>query len=736
MVPRVSRRDAWLLVVFAALLGVWWYLPRSEDALEAYLVDWSDLAEDAASRIVFRRGTESVVLERRGDATQRHPWVAVNRQQLPADPAVVDRILHDLEHLEIARLLTRTSPSYDLDRPQLVIEVSHRTGLRRLSIGADAVSPSGARYAVAWREGQERALVLGPGSARALDVPLDTVLDHRVTDWVPSELRSIAVTTPTGAFRLNRESDGHYLLLDGTSTQRARRDTAEAVAIALTELSFTRFSDAGVAARDLGSRPQLEVTLTARRDSQESHLRVRIGGRCSIEPPTTDAQPRELALVVDGSSHVTGCTDPERVQRLSAVRADLIDDALFSLHPDEVERLEASATKLHMTLDRAGSAFELKGEPPTPVTLRAGNHLLASLTALRGAVMGRCDFGAAARGTTLSLRSAVLSDERPTFERIAWPVPSGSTEAAEEPNAAVERLICRDDGVALRLGDAASALLAVDPSALRDPVLVDVPIEAIRQVTLVSSIGRQVLAQAANGSVNVVEPAQFNSDAAVVESLREHLAQLTVASFLPNLHPETTTLTRLATVEWNLDAQAKHRLQLFSDANDRVIGWLDADKTAFALDPGWLELVDGWLVDRSALRLTEGDEQVKLLRRTDTILLRRAGSSHDAEWAIEGAAAAGATAADAVLALGQLRALSVQAWPNSNARLTAAGRTTALGVEYASPSAKAARLRVDIGASTLWHHQRVRVVTLRGGRYAWLVREADLASVLALAGVR
>jgi hypothetical protein len=723
MTLRASRTDALLVLIAAVLVAIWFLVPRgaAEDPLA--IADWSDLAEISASELIVQRGNARADfrIERESPTGQR--YVVKGRPLAAADPAALDRLIHALGHLQALRVVDASRTQYGLDHPSIAIELDAHGEKRSILLGAAAPSPSGARYAEIVRDKRRHLVVLAATSAQALDVEPEALLEHRVLTWLPSELQRIESSDALGPLTLERSNGGRWLVVHSFRA-RARRSSMEKLLLAWTELSANRLLEPAIASVALQRGPVSQFSLTAKSETRQEVVRIRLGGQC----PGTEGS---LVLSVDGSRTLAGCVDADTLPKLTLDRDALVDDAAFSFHADEVERLEVTGPLPAWRLARKDAAFQLTTSTESPISLGAGNALLNALVKLRGRPSGACTFLPAPHSMRLSLRSFVVGDGEQRMDRVDVEpiVKDGGTR------------LCRDDGIELMIAAEDAQLLDIDPTLLRDPELLDLPFDSISEVRLETPTGRQLLRRNQQGSLVLVEPKaqRADADAAVIETLRERLANLRAERWLVrSAQHSTKTYVRNAWVDFVVsnggDAgkpaePTRHRLELAVDESTPTLGWFDADPAPFQLEDALAELLDGLLLDRSLLRLSDVDRTVTLSRGPDQIQLRRRGN----RWDFSDRKPSRLEPTAIVAALENLHAMAVYATlPRSATHPTSVADIPALRIAYAAEELpnERPRLRFEIGARFKRRGQWVRYASVAEPRLTLLLRDDDTKALL------
>lgn len=745
MPRRVARSDAVLALIAAILLAIWFVIPERELDRQQALIDWSQLAEQSPQTIFVEQAgirLDFVLLPKTKSASR---YVATNYHELPTDPAVVDHLLRALTRIEIVRPIATEESTHGLDRPKLVIGVGASDGKRSIVLGAPAASPPGARYARIVKNDRSRIVVLAPTTATELDIEPYSLLEHRVLDVVPSEIRQIALEGANAPTRLERSPNGRWLL-DASRGTRAHRAVVQRLLLDLTGISVTKFLEPSVAQVAQHGAALRTLSLRAERDARITESRIFLGGRCPGSEPG-------VVLRRDTPRQLSGCIDQKVFEKLNLKRDDFLDPAAFSLHADEVERLDVSGLGPTWTLTRQGAAFRLRADRELGVTLQAGNSLLAAITSVRGTPAGPCRFSKDHHGPRLSIRSYVVGVDGPTDERLQWGLVGADG----------RRSACRDDGTKLELSAEEGGKLDIAPNLLRDPRLVDVSVDSVTRVRLETPAGRQRLQVDARGDFTSIEPRLGPIDAAAAETLREKLAQLQAIRWLPE--SSSQVLAENAMVEFQIsepsaihregigDASTDpdggdaglapfavptgktppkiYRLHLSLRPSAPALGRLEGVVTPFVVDASLAEVVENLSLEPSMLRLSATDRTVTLSRGPDKITLTRDGS----HWQANGTPAARCEPETVAKALEAMTIDSVAPLPTVSKTTPSGGSKVPIVVEYGDDRAGTTRprLRFMIGPKLVdGRGSSARIVTRADVKAGLVLRETDLAALLAL----
>ena len=609
------------LIVVASLLGlVTWVtsrLPAPIEARSGYLLD-SEFQDDLTALRVSDadRHVSLVRLERPQGATR---FRVTDSKTTLADPAAVDALLRALESARVVRSVPGADVSLDrmgLEPAQETIEIERHGKWTRLALGAPAPTPVGARYLALSEPGSlRRVLVLDAESAAAIRVAPDDLVDRHLVTWLPSELAHVRLRNRRSDLQLTRQSASDTWFLDGPPRRRASRQVVERLALAATTLSVTQFIASDRDSRDLPRVAELSIELTTRSDPPR-RVRLRVGGPCSKELPD------QLRVFVDAPKRI-GCIKREQLSAFDLSSDALVDRHVFWFHVDEIEGLAADIKAGSLLLERQGSRFRLRKPRAMPVDLDAGNAMLKGLVSAEGELLDHEPGGSARPPKSGLRRVSVWSRVMGESDRSEEAVEVGPVQ--QDGSRLVQRL---DDGAWLRLNRRVAPKFTLDPAQLRSPTLVDVEPESVRQIVIDASGKIQQLDAAPSGSLMLTNPSNLPMDAASAESLREHLARLVADRWLSsdeqlqqsNFNHRTTV--RFTWVDADAGSQT-HVLKVLDGPGPDVVGQFDDDPALFELNQEWIGLLDGLLVDRSYLRLTDQDDLVRVHMGDRVITLSR-----------------------------------------------------------------------------------------------------------------
>jgi hypothetical protein len=546
--------------------------------------------------------TTNITVTRTEAPNAEHRFVIQDPRSLPADEAAVDRLIDGLTTLEILRDVPepRNLTQLGLLVPELRITFTLEKAAVSVSLGSKSQAPDNGRYALISTNGKQRVVVLTPTTATALNVPPEQLIEHRLVDWLPSEVRQVTLTRDFNRIAIVQLENGHFEL-DSQPRRRAKRVNTEALLLALTGLTVERYLDDKSAQRAI-----LDVVLESNSERHPTPETLHFGGACPGDPAT-------VTVSLTGTVTRTGCVNRKVLDAFPNTELELVDDRLFFLHADEAEKLSVESLGNRFVLERRGTAFRLIEPESQEISLDAGNAVLDNLVATQGTLLGPCEPRLLNPPLKVTLRSGIVGQKSFYDEtlRVGPLLPSG------------ERRVCRDDDQMLLVNRALASSLTIDRNLLRSPQRLDVPYDSIDEVSVSLPQGVERLKRDDHGHLVLIEP-KLPGDTASIESLTERLAQLTAERWLtPSTlnalrHERPSAIVTFWVNQENGERVAR-QLRLFRGIERYTIAHLDNDEAPFVLADTTAELLDGLLVDRSIYRLTEQDRVFSLSRSNQQI---------------------------------------------------------------------------------------------------------------------
>jgi hypothetical protein len=612
LAQRHSRTDRVLVAVAFLLVVLWFTLSRRSNTLdEGGTFPFAKLEGTPAQTLTLTSKDATVTIRRESSTSAERRFIVQNPVGIPADEAAIDRLHNTLSTLEVLRDVPKP---YDLANlgllsPQLRITFTQNNASVTVSLGHHSQSPDTGRYAQLESNGASRVVVLSPATTAALNLlSPEGLIEHRLIELVPSEVSQVTIYRNNRRIELAHLETGRFELAN-TPRYRTKRDKSEALLLALTNLTVERYLDAKNATSDLGPTP-ITVVLKTVSELASTPTTLSFGSPCPGDPTT-------VFVSLSGTDTRCGCVKKQVVDLLPNEENELLDDHIFFLHTDEIEKLTFESQNKRLVIERRGAAFQLLEPDSQEVGLETGNAVLDSLVAVRGTPLGPCQKHFENSTFKLTLRSGIVGQKGFTDEvlLVGPMLPNG------------ERNVCRDDGQAFLVKAAQASSVELDRAVFQSPRLLDAPYDSVDEVTITRQHGVERIKRDALGHLTLIEP-KLPGDTASIESLAERLAQLSAERWLTpsavfTLQPETTPRLVKFWFTRESNTREEHLLRVFRTKNKVTIARLDDRELSFVLPDTTAVLLDGLLVDKSAYRFTENDRSFSLSRNNRTIRCTR-----------------------------------------------------------------------------------------------------------------
>ncbi|MGC4064551.1 MAG: DUF4340 domain-containing protein [Polyangiaceae bacterium] len=599
-----------LLTIAVGALSAWFALTRRDPTVDVDSdTPFLSLKDAPPTHLTITRGDRSLRLERPSEAVEadaeneRYVVRSVaDPKSTPVDPAALDRLLNSISALEIIRDVPKpqTLKQLGLEPPELSITLERDGHRSSLQLGGTSHGGDRGRYARILVGDRTRVVVLANAAAAGLEIDPEDLVDRRLIDAVPSEIRRLTLAAGFQRVVIEQTENGRFWL-SGAVKRRASRERAETVLLALTELEL---APRGKPVTREAKPTDFVVTLEPREPQRASTQVLRFGEPCEGDDSL-------VTVTLEGPTRRSGCATSRVLTLAPLTEADWLESRLTFLHGDEVERLTIRGNVSPFVLERKGAAYEMHEPEVRAVTLQAGNALLDALTHLEGTRLGRCGTDFHKGSSEFVLRSGLVGHTGPSDDRL-W---------VGSPNSDGSRTVCRDDDEMLSVDAASASALDVSEATLRDPERLNYPVDAIFAVEIRSEAGFQRLTTDDENHLTLRDP-NLPGDAATIESLREQLAQLTVERWLPQTARVTLPMKRVFVrfqAKDDTGTRRVHELEVERGSDGRAIGRLDRDPAKFQLKDAMLQLLDGLVVDRSMYRLLDSDFAFSLSRGKDQI---------------------------------------------------------------------------------------------------------------------
>jgi len=641
----------------------------------------------------------------------------------------VERLADDQEVDEYASFERRADgvdpKTLGLEAPHLVVTVAMGKLSYTLRVGAVAPSPEGARYAEV--EGGARpkaAYVLKPALVKALEEEPRTLRSKQLSPYLTSDVERYELDGPAGRFTLRRAGTGGRTTIDlvveaaGAVPSRASFRTIDAWATTLAKLEAARFLD------DPGRAPDATILRVVPRDAKRPRAVLELGGACEGGALVRRLEPDPVAA----------CVEARLVEALRVPASRFADSYALGLPEADVTEIKLSDDSAVVELARRGEGWHLRKPDEAQLDANVGNALLARLASAEGELVSEAD-----------AKELGLEPPQARLRVVGLPDRAGGPSAPEhveelevgrERDGAVH-LRRKTDGVVLRLATAAAAAFLPAPSALRPPVLLDVPMKHVRGLALDCGGKRQELTRDGKGAFTRVAPeTALRADLTAASELAEALRTLTAVRWdaerreprhgldtpacmlaltvaVPDTHGNTSP-------DDSKEPRRTHKLLLGAETDGGYFATLEGSSAVFVAPRPLVAMGREWLLDRGALLVDAaevervvvavGERRLEVLRRGDAWTLATPSSPNDTRATTVGKALE-VLLAEGVVTLG--RAARDEGFDAPKARVTITRREGAPNLE------------LTVGATA----------DVRGARSAF-VRRGDLDATFAVSLAR
>jgi hypothetical protein len=193
------KKEYLILAVVIAALAVYLF-QRSADRTHYTLPKLPALAADDITKVQMTRGTETVVLERRGER-----WV-IEPQGWPADPQTAKEILEAITNLNFTALVSESKSYaiYDLDDEHKANVKAWQNDQLRRDFDVGKAAPS-FRHTFVRPAGDDRVFHAQDNLSFRFRMAVDDLRDKTVMAFKPDEIDEIRITQAAGTTTLTRK---------------------------------------------------------------------------------------------------------------------------------------------------------------------------------------------------------------------------------------------------------------------------------------------------------------------------------------------------------------------------------------------------------------------------------------------------------------------------------------------------------------------------------------------------
>jgi hypothetical protein len=668
-------------------------------------------------RMVFEQKGRKVVLERKPSPDRE--WQIVEPIREAARASAVSELMHALE---LGRRVRQIPPEsvhraeLGLDAPRAVVMLESATVSYRLVLGKAAASPRGSAYLELAGESApgKGVLLIEADLAQQLERDLDGWREPALVPYRPDELVQLILEGAGGTRRLRRQKARWRF--DGMEQDRlADRRALDLMLLGMGKLEAEHALDPAEAERALSGQSVVRLTLVPTESRAASVLEL--GGQC----PKNSAQ---MVVLRQKPDRRAGCVDRELFRTFSLPAEALVHRRLFTLRPDEVERLSIQAGERRLELERQGSGFVLRAPREAPVSSAAGNQRLEAILDAQAWLVHDADLtplGLTHPRGRVTVSSAAASQAEVVEESLLVGAPDTRNRLHG---------LRQVDGAVFLLDPVTARALEVDTTLLRSLELWQRSPKEVRTVEIRGRDREIRLLQPSAGGFELALPQGFAVDAGLASELTEALAELTVERWVTDQDDGSHGLgqpefdVRIET-EGSGGRLLEHRLMVGHPTSGGAFAASGEGSGVFVLPRKTLNLLRLLPIDRSLLMVdTSAATRITLeARGGEKLVLGRTGSEFER---VQGKAELGPTGlAELLEALGTLRAeVAVHTGPERREEGLA---MPALVVEVAYPEGHTpARQRIRFGAVDAWQDSTVRYARADGVEATFVVLKSKV----------
>jgi hypothetical protein len=556
-------------------------------------------------------------------------WSLSEPFETDADTVPVDKLLGALQYATWERVV-------DAPAEASTALATHELGVvmgaasYRLRLGADAVSPPGARYVqVSNGAAAPQTFVVKKRVVDDLFVEGDSFRGRQIVPYRKSSIARVVLSSAAGVRRLRRA--GNDFLFDGMQeNQRAEHRALDRLFLGLARARAEPFINVDAAKATIGADASVRVSLVpVASDKPEASLEF--GGRCPSAPEQTLAI-RHLP------DPIAGCVDKGVLLALREPAGSLVDRHPFGFDADEVDTVRLVEGESVLEFARGGEGFVLKQPRASALDPEAARDRLTRIVEIEGELLmgdrkpnGAAQYSAA----TVTLESSArLGAERSSESvRVSEPLPDGSRRVFREADGAV-LLVSAESALALR----------ADATLLKEHKVFDYTLQQVRRVEVSSGSVKQTLERSPEGVLSLTVPKGYDVDGGLAVDLIDNLRSLRALRWVSDRATTGFGLDKpRASVRLVVEADGREierTLSIGSRAPGGYHASVDRDPGVFVAPRALARVLDTWLLDRAVFRAdrdsiaelsleAEGLGGVLLRRVAGELTLQKAPSGFD-----------------------------------------------------------------------------------------------------------
>jgi hypothetical protein len=629
-----------ILALLSVCAAVWTrHVPTSEEQQVRRRHLLSVFRRDDVQQISIRHDSRQSVLVRHqhappeveessaGSAAEQPPlpedeWSLIKPFETDADQLPVEKLLGTLQYATWEREVQ--DPAHNTAEPAAAggmlsereLELVMGSLSYKLSLGADALSPPGARYVeVKTGNADSHVYVIKKRLVDELFVDADAFRGRQIVPYQKSSVDRLTLSSAAGVRRLRRV--GGEFHFDGMQeSQRVDRVALDRIFTALARAAADPFLDVAVAEAALRVDASVRVSLwPVATDRPEASLEF--GGVCPGEPEKTVALrhlPEPLA----------GCVDHGVLLALREPATALVDRSLFGLAADEVDTVQITEADQVLEFARGGDGFVLRQPRSLELDPEAARDRLARIVEVQGELL--MDRARPANAPQFSAATIVVeSSSHPgDDERI-----KESVRLSPAASDGTRRAFREADGAVLLLSSESALALHADATLLKEHQVFNYAIRDVRGVQVTRGPLKQTLKRSPDGALSLAEPRGFDVDGGLALELIDQLRTLRALRWVSDSASKAFGLEKpRAQVHFFVQVDGRdieRTLTVGASAPGGYYASVDRDPGVFVVERSIDRVLGTWLLDRSVFS-AERDSVVELTLNAEQrgrVILRR-----------------------------------------------------------------------------------------------------------------
>ena len=552
-----------------------------------------------------------------------------------ADQVAVDGLINALERAVILRKLGDEIHEHQVgfDKPTAELSVRTRTASYQISLGGEAVSPVGARYAKLSGISKTQGLfVISKATADELTRPVDAYRSRRVLPYSASELASIQISGDQGLVRIDRGPWGGFRIDNAPGKPRVSRTAFDRVLRGFADSNAEKFLDEAEGRRASEHAKRKVSLVLVPKEGPTAELTI--GGACPAGPSQTQANsespigedntridhaetvmfeestdatlaPRLVVAERKTPSPLYACVPGSALDDIDLPLEFLADRRMLRGFADEIEEVRVTRGDATLDLARKGSGWHVRLPEERDVPAEDVNGFLSALVAVEGTlepVMHEAQLAAFGVSASLPPR-ATITVRHPSLNTIEVPpqvvLVGNKIDTEQGARIAVQR---KEDGVVLLIPTSASPLFEASLTWIRSTALLQVNALRMKRVEVSLADGWRQSIDRNGPGFSMEEPKGFKPDASLAADLFDAVSSLRAVHWVAD-RDDGSFGFGVPVSKLHLEFEGEHgeerrTLLLGSETMDGRYGRWEVDDGVFVLPRAFDAVTRTYAIDR------------------------------------------------------------------------------------------------------------------------------------------